>query len=417
MKKLILLISILLVISKTNAQHCAQVSYGDPAYLPINDLGTGTWNGYMGGLYPDGSNSIPAAHLSAGLQLANQIQPLDADGNPDPENGKIGFISIGMSNGTMEFSVFIPMGNADLNKNSKVVLVDCAEGGMSTDIISVVDSFSYNHYWDTTVAHRLSVADVTDQQVQVIWYKEAFPVGSPGPSPEVYSDSLRIQSKRIMNIIKTRFPNAKICYLASRIYAGYATSNLNPEPYAYWQGWTLKWMIEDQINNDPMLQYAGTGANSPWLCWGTYNWANGTTPRSDGLTWICPTDFNSDGTHPSVTGRQKVATALLNFLDSDSTACWYRSCGFATAVGQSGKQISDKIGALYPNPSKDRIYFECYKGQNLKVQIFNMMGVCVLQKEGYTGINDMDIFSLTNGIYMLEVSGKDWTTQKKWVKE
>lgn len=417
MKKIILLITIILTISEIIAQNCSQVSYGNPAYIPINDLGTGTWNGFMGGLYPNGSNFIPIAHKSAGLQLVNQIQPLDVYGNPDPVNGKIGFISIGLSNGTMEFSAFIPMGNADINKNPKVALVDCAEGGMSTNIISIVNAYSYKHYWDTTVVRRLSVAGVTDKQVQVIWYKEAYPVGSPTLSPQVYSDSLKKQSKRVMNIIKTRFPNAKICYLASRIYAGYATSNLNPEPYAYWQGWTMKWMIEDQINNDPMLRYSGTGANSPWLCWGTYNWANGTTPRIDGLTWICPTDFNTDGTHPSVIGRQKVATALLNFLDNDSTACWYRGGGCATILGQSDYHFRDKIGTIFPNPSNKRIYFDCYNNQNLKLQIFNMVGDCVLQKECCNGMNEINIISLSKGIYILKVSGTDWTAQRKLMKE
>ncbi len=308
-----------------SAQNCLQTTYGSPAYIPINDLGTGLWNGFMGGLYPNGSNIIPVGHKTAGMQQAGQIQPLDANGNPDPVNGKIGFISIGMSNATLAFSTFIPMGNADVLKNPKVQLADCAEGGMSAAKISLTNAPYYHHYWDTTVMNRLLNAGLTSQQVQVIWYKEADVVGNTSLSPQVYADSLIAGSKRIMNIIKTKFPNAKICYIASRIYAGYATSTLNPEPYSYWQGWAMKWMIESQINNDPLLQYAGAGANSPWLCWGTYNWANGTTPRSDGLTWDCPVDFSSDGTHPSVAGRQKVATKLLNFLDTDSTACWYRN--------------------------------------------------------------------------------------------
>lgn len=417
MKKVILLFLIILTFSNANAQNCSQVSYGNPAYIPINDLGTGTWNGFIGGLYPNGSNYIPSTHKSAGLQQANQIQPLDPNGTPDPANGKIGFISIGMSNGTMEFSAFIPMGNADQNKNPKVALVDCAEGGMSTNIISIVNAQAYNHYWDTTVVHRLSNAGVTDKQVQVIWYKEAYPVGSPAPAPQLYSDSLRLQSKRIMNIIKTKFPNAKICYIASRIYAGYATSTLNPEPYAYWQGWTMKWMMEDQMNNDPMLQYSGIGANSPWLCWGTYNWANGTTPRSDGLTWICPTDFNTDGTHPSVSGRQKVATTLLNFLDTDSSACWYRVGGCATVLGQNKNQFPNQICLIYPNPSNERVYIDCYNNRNLILQVHNMIGKCVIRRELCNGTNDIDIITLSKGIYIIEVSGTDWTVQRKLIKE
>jgi lysophospholipase L1-like esterase len=46
-------------------------------------------------------------------------------------------------------------------------------------------------------------------------------------------------------------------------------------------------------------------------------------PRSDGLTWAC-SDLADDGTHPSSTGRQKVAQLLLDFVRTDPTAReWY----------------------------------------------------------------------------------------------
>ncbi|MDP3003573.1 MAG: sodium:solute symporter, partial [Bacteroidales bacterium] len=102
------------------------------------------------------------------------------------------------------------------------------------------------------------------------------------------------KGKQILFFTFTFIASSAIAFAQNCSQTGYATSSLNPEPYSYWQGWSMKWMIEDQINNDPMLQYSGVKPNSPWLCWGTYNWANGTIPRSDGLTWICPDDFNSD---------------------------------------------------------------------------------------------------------------------------
>ena len=125
---------------------------------------------------------------------------------------------------------------------------------------------------------------------------------------------LRDALRDIVGIMQTRYPNIRIIYFGSRIYAGYATTPLNPEPYAFQSGFAVKWLIDEHINSN------GEGA---WLAWGPYLWADGLVPRSDGLTWLC-SDFQNDGTHPSTTGRQKVAGMLLNFFKTDETArSWF----------------------------------------------------------------------------------------------
>jgi len=94
----------------------------------------------------------------------------------------------------------------------------------------------------------------------------------------------------------------------------------------------VKWLIEAQIRQ---MRGQGVDARSgdldydsgaaPWLAWGDYLWADGTTPRSDGLVWNC-NDFANDGTHPSQpTGRSKVGTQLLDFLlESEFSTPWFR---------------------------------------------------------------------------------------------
>src|SRR6476469_5178154 len=72
---------------------------------PLPDLG---WRMYktnsVGGLYPNGANTRPAAHEAAGLQIATeQVQPLDTNGVP-ATNGNIVLISSGMSNTTQEWA-------------------------------------------------------------------------------------------------------------------------------------------------------------------------------------------------------------------------------------------------------------------------------------------------------------------------
>ena len=99
------------------------------------------------------------------------------------------------------------------------------------------------------------------------------------------------------------------------------------EPLSYETGFSVKWLIEDQIQGDPQLNYdpARGPVLSPLLLWGPYIWADGTIPRLDGLVWL-PDDFELDNVHPSPSGEQKAADLLSAFFDADDTADeWYDS--------------------------------------------------------------------------------------------
>jgi hypothetical protein len=128
------------------------------------------------------------------------------------------------------------------------------------------------------------------------------------------------------------FPNLRLCYLSSRTYGGY--NNGHTEPVSYEGGFAVKWLIEDQIGGDPQLEWDASAGpvEAPLLLWGPYLWADGQTPRSDGLTW-CASDFEGDGTHPSPAGEQKVATMLSSFFASDATAQpWFANPGLDPLV-------------------------------------------------------------------------------------
>ncbi|HEX8674572.1 MAG TPA: hypothetical protein VF710_21915 [Longimicrobium sp.] len=117
-------------------------------------------------------------------------------------------------------------------------------------------------------------------------------------------------------------------FISSRIYAGYATTALNPEPYAYESGFAVKWLIQDQIDQartgTPSAR-SGDLAAAPWLAWGPYLWARGAQPNAAGLAWL-PTDYAADGTHPARTGEEKVGALLLDFFKSSPfTRCWFVS--------------------------------------------------------------------------------------------
>ncbi|MCW5899542.1 MAG: hypothetical protein KIT10_09760 [Flavobacteriales bacterium] len=304
--------------------------------------------------------------------MAAMVQPLDAIGDPDPVNGKAVWLSIGMSNTSQESGAFIQTANAYPGKHPALVLVNGGVGGQTAVIQSTPTNPNYASYWNT-VDDRLTNAGVTAAQVQVIWLKVANQAVTT-PLPEYY-DSLLTQTKRITHELKGRFPHVRICYVASRIYGGYA-SGTNPEPYAHWQGWVMKHLIEAQIEGDPELAYTGPEAVSPWLAWGVYLWADGTTPRSDGLTWECPEDFQPDGLHPSPAGRQKVADLLLDFFSTDPTACpWFM------AVCSTGQPDNGTSGALtvHPNPARDQVTVGAGGSELLdEVALFDAVGRCVI---------------------------------------
>ncbi|MEO6583937.1 MAG: hypothetical protein ABIO05_06415 [Ferruginibacter sp.] len=284
---------------------------------PLTDFGSATYRGFQGGLYPNSSNQRPPAHNTAGIAIAQTIRPLNTSGAIDATSGSIVWLSIGMSNATMETQAFLSLMQNYPNKNPSLALIDGAVGGQD---INAINNSSAS-YWNT-VSNRLTTAGLTATQVQVIWFKEA-EVQPTDTAFATYPNALKMKYKSVMQILKSKFPNLKLVYLSSRIYAGYANTNQNPEPYAWYNGWTVKRLIEDQLNGEASLNYAGSNPAAAWLSWGPYLWANGSIPRNDGLTWI-PSDYQPDGTHPSTTGRQKVAQMLLTFFSTDETTkSWF----------------------------------------------------------------------------------------------
>ena len=124
---------------------------------------------------------------------------------------------------------------------------------------------------------------------------------------------LESDTQLVLQNARVHFPNLRIAYPGSRIYGGYATTMLNPEPFAYDGAFAARWLIQRQINGDAAL----VPEKSPLLLWGPYFWADGVKGRkSDSLVWE-RADLGPDGTHPSESGRGKVAKMLLDFFATD----------------------------------------------------------------------------------------------------
>src|SRR5438067_6983599 len=194
------------IIAMPNAGLRADCSLTSTGSIPLDDLGPGTYKGFIGGLYPAGSNTRPAAHNNAALDIAsNQIKPLNASGNPDSANGKIVMISVGMSNTTQEFASkgtqnFKLRADADPTKNSQLILVDGAQGGQ--DAAAWIDPTAAT--WGV-LSQRLTATGVTPQQVQVAWLKEALIQPNNYGAFPAHAKTLQTDLEIILRNLKAKF--------------------------------------------------------------------------------------------------------------------------------------------------------------------------------------------------------------------
>ena len=270
---------------------------------PLTDMTADeVYEGEDGGLYGKGSNEPPEALKKSAATALAEIQPLDTEGKPS-EGGKIALVSISMSNATQEFSFFKGIADKDSRKSDKLTIVDCAQGGQTMAAWAQPEG----RPWPEAM-NRLKAAEVSPQQIQVAWVKLAN--AGPSGSKTEHLATLEADTIKVLHLLKERFPNLRVAYLASRIYGGYASTGLNPEPYAYEGAFAVRHLIQQQMNGDESLALS----KSPLLLWGPYLWADGEKGRKFDDLKYTKEDFGGDGTHPSNSGREKVAKQLLEFF-------------------------------------------------------------------------------------------------------
>jgi hypothetical protein len=296
---------------------------------PLPDLGSGTYMGFEGGLYPHGKSTRPEEHEAAGLQIAkNQVIPLDTAGNPDTQSGKIVMISVGMSNTNMMFAgsggpgyrpvSFLSRIGQDPSVNPNLALVNGAQGNRTLKDWADRSSDTWMN-----LEQYLLESNLTRFQVQVAWVKLT-EKGAGGEFPD-RAVARQNQFEEVVRNLKYFYPNIKLAYFTTRTYAYVQNRGNSPEPVTYEDGFSIKWMIEKQIQGDPKLNYdsANGVVEAPWLSWGPYLWTDGLVPRSDGLVWSFD-DQRGCGAHPSPSGVAKNVAQLLAFFKTDPTTIpWF----------------------------------------------------------------------------------------------
>lgn len=275
---------------------------------PLCDMGADDrYEGEDGGLYGGGRNEPPESLKQAATAALAAIQPLNAEGRPAAD-GRVVLVSISMSNATQEFSVFKTLADADPRKSPKLTIVDCAQGGQAMAEWVPPEG----RPWQEALS-RLERAGVSPTQVQVAWVKLANK--APTGSMNDHLAKLEADTSAVLRNARARFPNLRVIYLGSRIWAGNAKSNLNPEPYAYETAFAARHLILQQ----PAAKGAADAAD-PVLLWGPYLWAEGEKGRQLDEVHYLPGDFAADGVHPSTSGREKVARQLLDYFTTHPLA-------------------------------------------------------------------------------------------------
>lgn len=296
--------------------------------VPLSDMSaSASYAGLSGGLYGDGISVLPANALDSARAAAARVLPA---------SGRFAVLSVGYSNWSWEFCCqatitanpgpatgsFMARAKVDpAVRREPMVLVNGAMYGQANGAWDDASDTDYN-----LVRQRLAAKNLTEAQVRVVLLKVTHTQPTvPLPASNADAYALAASTGNVIRALRARYQNLQMVFVLSRIYGGYATVHLNPEPYAYEGGFAVQRVVRAKLAQD------STGVIDPlvgdlsgvWVGWGPYLWADGVAPRSDGLTWQ-RADFVNDGTHPSASGIVKVAGLLLTWLKTQPhTACWF----------------------------------------------------------------------------------------------
>jgi hypothetical protein len=302
-------------ISSGNALLAKLDTAGD---IPLNDLGIGTFRGYIGGLYPGGVNNASGNYAFDLHRAGELIVPIDTFGKPSP-TGKIVFISLGGSTGGHNMRNLKTKTEGNPLTNPNLLLLNCDKGERAATLNSQMNPF--DSYWDHVAQILNGSAHSSFRQVQVIYLETDDSTRNDITFPD-RPLLVKQDLQQTFRVYKQKFPNVKIVYLEARTRTFTDQVLFNREPAPYYFGWACKWAIEDQINGVPGTEYKGKNAVSPLITWAFYEWADSLPRKTDNFYWRF--SETKDGLHASDTGEDTLTTRFQNFLLTDKHASlWY----------------------------------------------------------------------------------------------
>jgi cell division septation protein DedD len=263
------------------------VDYTTP--IPLTQLGTDTYYSQQGGLYPGGSNTPPAGYKSELDQLAISLA----------SDNQLVVLGLGMSMMQNAMSGWEPFA-AGPGTNPNMVVVNGAIGSNQQRWAD-----PNNAVWNRG-PQALAAAGLTAADVDIVLYHNAWSGPSSLPFPD-HAVNMLNSITGTMDTIADKYPNTSLILITNRHYALSSTSK-HPEPWAYEEGFSWKWLVENRINCT-----ANCGTHIAWLVdeW-ISDWANH------------PEYYAADGLHLAGAGQQESGQLWHDALSTWSyTAPWY----------------------------------------------------------------------------------------------
>lgn len=366
--------------------------------IPLSDLQGKQWRGFSGGLYYNGLNTRPAEHKNKALQQAAAIKALDANGAPSA-NGKIVWIGVGASNPRTEFMRFSEQMDTLRSKNPALKLINTCIGGQG---IQKMNSITDN-YWKQA-EKQLADSGLTNKQVQIAWIETDNTQTADTLFPRA-AESLRDEFHTLLQTLYTLYPNIKLCYITARAYSGFVDLDAGAtvgrgllHPRDYYNGWSIKMLIEKQMSGDAAYAFEGATASVPFVTWGSYHWTDGSKQRGDGFSIQCSTDVGGDGLHLSLAGEIKMGAQMFQYFSSDETTAPWLFAPTLSTVSTSNEGVAEI--QVSPQPSNEYITLHCTQiGEPLRIS--DMLGNMLWQGVSQTQLS-IATQQWASGLYLLQ---------------
>lgn len=269
--------------------------------VPLTQLGTDTYFGEQGGLYPNGQNEPPAGYQSTLDQLAISLA----------SDEQLVVLGLGMSMMQNAMNGWGPFA-AGPDTNPNMIVVDGAVGSNQQRWADP------NHWvWDRG-PQALTAVGLLPGDVDVVIYHNAWSGPSSLPFPDHAVNMLNSITGTMGDIVD-KYPNTQLILVTNRHYALSPTSK-HPEPWSFEEGFAWKWLVENRITC--------TADCGPPIAWLVDEWIPEWADH--------PEYYATDGLHLAGPGQQASGQLWHDALSVWSfTGPWYLGGPFPTAVPSS----------------------------------------------------------------------------------